>query len=59
MLIKESYRDVPTSADGKTGMMRIYIIEPNLPEYPHAKFPGVVVFSEVRILDLLGSYRIG
>jgi carboxymethylenebutenolidase len=49
MLIKESYRDVSTTADGKKGTMRIYVIEPNLPDYPHAKFPGVVVFSEVRV----------
>lgn len=27
--------------------MRVIIIEPNVPEYPDAKFPGVVVFSEI------------
>lgn len=40
MLIKTSYRDVPTKADGRSGKMRIYIIEPEVPEYPEAKFPG-------------------
>lgn len=40
MLIKTSYRDVPTKADGRAGTMRIYIIEPKVPEYPDAKFPG-------------------
>lgn len=40
MLIKTSYRDVETKADGRAGKMRIYIIEPNVPEYPDAKFPG-------------------
>ena len=45
MLIKTSYKDVPTKADGKDGTMRIYVIEPNMPEYPDAKFPGVVVVS--------------
>jgi carboxymethylenebutenolidase len=47
MLIKESYRDVETTANGVKGTMRIIIIEPNVPEYPDAKFPGCVVFSEV------------
>jgi len=40
MLIKTSYHDVPTKADGRAGKMRIYVIEPNVPEYPNAKFPG-------------------
>ncbi|ORX41066.1 putative carboxymethylenebutenolidase [Kockovaella imperatae] len=47
MLIKTSHRDVPTAANGSKGTMRIYVIEPNVPEYPEAKFPGVVVFSEI------------
>lgn len=47
MLIKTSYRDIPTSANGRAGSIRIYIIEPNVPEYPEAKFPGCVVFSEI------------
>jgi len=49
MLIKESYRDVETTANGVKGTMRIIIIEPNVPEYPDAKFPGCVVFSEVSL----------
>lgn len=49
MLIKETYQDVPTKAGGKNGNMRIYVIEPNVPEFPEAKFPGVVVFSEVSL----------
>lgn len=40
MLIKTSYRDVETKADGRSGKMRIFVIEPNVPEYPDAKFPG-------------------
>jgi carboxymethylenebutenolidase len=40
MLIKTSYRDIPTKANGQVGTIRIYIIEPNVPEYPEAKFPG-------------------
>ncbi|WVQ95597.1 hypothetical protein IAU59_002694 [Kwoniella sp. CBS 9459] len=47
MLIKTSYRDVPTKANGKEGTIRIYLVEPNLPDYPEAKFPGCVVFSEI------------
>lgn len=39
MLIKSSYRDVETKSGGG-GKMRIYVIEPNVPDYPEAKFPG-------------------
>ena len=27
--------------------MRVYLISPKLPQYPNAKFPGVVVWSEI------------
>ena len=47
MLIKTSYKDVETTASGKKGTMRIYLVEPNVPEYPEAKFPGCLVFSEI------------
>ncbi len=40
MLVKSSYHDVPTKADGRNGTIRIFLIEPNLPDYPQAKFPG-------------------
>ena len=44
MLIKQSYKDVKTTANGKEGTIRIYVIEPNVPEYPEAKFPGCQFF---------------
>ncbi|KAF2839044.1 alpha/beta-hydrolase [Patellaria atrata CBS 101060] len=44
MLIQESYTDVATQAGGD---MRIFIFHPTLAEYPQAKWPGVVVFSEI------------
>jgi carboxymethylenebutenolidase len=47
MLIKSSYKDVPTTSNGKKGTMRVHILEPNVPDYPDAKFPGCVVFSEI------------
>lgn len=47
MLVKTSYKDVTTTANGSKGSIRIYLIEPNVPEYPGAKFPGCVVFSEI------------
>jgi carboxymethylenebutenolidase len=47
MLIKTSYRDVPTTSGSKPGTIRIYLIEPSIPSYPQAKFPGCVVFSEI------------
>jgi dienelactone hydrolase len=45
MLIKETHQDVQTTVSGTP--MRIYIFHPSIPNYPHAKFPGVVVFSEI------------
>ncbi|KZV71316.1 dienelactone hydrolase [Peniophora sp. CONT] len=47
MLITKTYHDVPSKLDANGRPIRIYIIAPNVPEYPHAKFPGVVVFSEI------------
>lgn len=44
MLIQESYKDVPTQHGGD---MRIFTFHPQIPNYPKAKFPGVVVFSEI------------
>jgi carboxymethylenebutenolidase len=44
VLIKEFSKDVKT-ANGST--MRIFFFHPSIPNYPHAKFPGVVVFSEI------------
>ncbi|TKX23782.1 carboxymethylenebutenolidase-like protein [Elsinoe australis] len=44
MLITESHQDVPTKAGGH---MRVFLFHPTVPNYPQAKFPGVVVFSEI------------
>ncbi|KAF2674019.1 alpha/beta-hydrolase [Microthyrium microscopicum] len=44
MLITESHIDVPTQAGGD---MRIFIFHPKIEGYPSAKFPGIVVFSEI------------
>ncbi|RCK60717.1 putative carboxymethylenebutenolidase [Candida viswanathii] len=44
MLIEETYHDVKTK-DGST--MRIYVYHPKILNYPNAKFPGVVVYSEI------------
>ncbi|KAH6917336.1 dienelactone hydrolase [Coprinopsis sp. MPI-PUGE-AT-0042] len=46
MLITKTYKDVPSKLDNGRPM-RIFVIAPNMPEYPQAKFPGVVVFSEI------------
>ncbi|KAH6851312.1 Alpha/Beta hydrolase protein [Chaetomium sp. MPI-CAGE-AT-0009] len=47
MLIKESFADVQTIVDGKEGSMRIFLFHPTIPGYPNARFPGVVLFSEI------------
>ncbi|PVI00670.1 alpha/beta-hydrolase [Periconia macrospinosa] len=44
MLITESHHDVPTKAGGD---MRIFTFHPTIPNYKKAKFPGVVLFSEI------------
>ncbi|KAI9445176.1 dienelactone hydrolase [Lactarius indigo] len=47
MLITKDFHDVPTKL-GKDGRpIRIFVISPKIPDYPQAKFPGVVVFSEI------------
>ncbi|KAF9430018.1 hypothetical protein BGZ94_008678 [Podila epigama] len=43
MLVQESYVDLKTSS----GPMRTFIYQPNLPDYPEAKFPGIAVFTEI------------
>jgi carboxymethylenebutenolidase len=43
MLIDETYHDVETP----TGTMRVFVASPKVPQYPKARFPGVVVFSEI------------
>ncbi|KAK2612563.1 hypothetical protein QQS21_001501 [Conoideocrella luteorostrata] len=47
MLIKESHIDVPTSANGQSSTMRIFLFHPTIPGYPNARFPGVCLFSEI------------
>ncbi|RPD82601.1 dienelactone hydrolase [Lentinus tigrinus ALCF2SS1-7] len=47
MLITKTYHDVPTKLDPNGRPIRIFVIAPNVPGYPNAKFPGVVVFSEI------------
>lgn len=44
MLINESYHDVKTSYGTN---MRLFIFHPVIPGYPKAKFPGVIVYSEI------------
>ncbi|KAB8356524.1 hypothetical protein FH972_024107 [Carpinus fangiana] len=44
MLIEESHIDVATQAGGD---MRVFITHPKIAGYPHARFPGVVLFSEI------------
>lgn len=43
MLLTDSYVDTTTSS----GPMRIHIFTPTIPNNPTAKFPGILVFSEI------------
>ncbi|KAI9711054.1 MAG: hypothetical protein M1828_001981 [Chrysothrix sp. TS-e1954] len=44
MLIQESHADVQTSLGHS---MRVFVFHPTIPGYPKARFPGVVLFSEI------------
>jgi len=46
MLIKKELHTRPASF-GDSKSIGIYVISPSIPGYPQAKFPGVVVFSEI------------
>ncbi|KIM48157.1 hypothetical protein M413DRAFT_223248 [Hebeloma cylindrosporum] len=47
MLINKTFHDLPTKLDPNGRPIRIFVISPVVPDYPQAKFPGVVVFSEI------------
>ncbi|KEZ46847.1 hypothetical protein SAPIO_CDS0164 [Scedosporium apiospermum] len=47
MLFTETHVDVTTVANGKETSMRIFVFTPTVPQYPNAKFPGVLLFSEI------------
>jgi len=47
MLISKTYHDVPAKLSPNGKPIRIFVISPSIPNYPDAKFPGVVVFSEI------------
>ncbi|CAG98123.1 carboxymethylenebutenolidase [Kluyveromyces lactis] len=44
MLIEQCHQDLPTSFDSE---IRIHIVKPTVKGYPNAKFPAVLVFSEI------------
>ncbi|KAG8968076.1 hypothetical protein FRC03_008775 [Tulasnella sp. 419] len=46
MLITKTHHDISTQF-GDFKNIRIFVISPVIPGYPQAKFPGVVVFSEI------------
>ncbi|KAI0078923.1 dienelactone hydrolase [Panus rudis PR-1116 ss-1] len=45
MLITKSYHDIPTKLDPNGRPIRIFVIAPSLPQYPHAKFPGNEIYQ--------------
>jgi len=47
MIITKTWHDVPTKLDANGRPIRIFVIAPVVKNYPHAKFPGVVCFSEI------------
>ncbi|THH34062.1 hypothetical protein EUX98_g53 [Antrodiella citrinella] len=47
MLVTKTFHDVPSALDANGRPVRIFVISPVIPGYPNAKFPGVVVFSEI------------
>ncbi|KKY29965.1 putative dienelactone hydrolase [Diaporthe ampelina] len=47
MLITESHADVTTTVNGVESPMRIFVFHPTIPQYPNARFPAVLLFSEI------------
>ncbi|KAI0318980.1 dienelactone hydrolase [Amylostereum chailletii] len=47
MLVSKTHYDIPSKLDANGNPIRIYVLSPSVPNYPQAKFPGVVVFSEI------------
>jgi carboxymethylenebutenolidase len=47
MIITKTWHDIPSKLDANGRPIRIFVIAPVVPNYPHAKFPGVVCFSEI------------
>ena len=47
MLVKKTHSDVHVTYAPNGAPMRIFVISPVIDGYPDAKFPGVVVFSEI------------
>ena len=47
MLVTKAYQDIPVRFSPNGAPMRVFIISPKIDGYPNAKFPGVVVFSEI------------
>jgi carboxymethylenebutenolidase len=47
MLIQKTHVDVQVNYAPNGAPIRIFIISPVIDGYPDAKFPGVVVFSEI------------
>ncbi|KAJ3806000.1 dienelactone hydrolase [Lentinula aff. lateritia] len=47
MLVTKTFHDIQTQLDSGGRALRIFVISPSIPKYPQAKFPGVVVFSEI------------
>jgi carboxymethylenebutenolidase len=40
MLIQKTFHDVKVTHGGDVRPMRIFVIAPNVPDYPQARFPG-------------------
>ncbi|KAG8848694.1 hypothetical protein FRB91_010578, partial [Serendipita sp. 411] len=47
MLIQKTHHDISSKLSPNGHPNRIFIISPVIPGYPNAKFPGIVVFSEI------------
>ncbi|KAF9069078.1 dienelactone hydrolase [Rhodocollybia butyracea] len=47
MLVTKTFHDIQTQLDPDGRPLRVFVISPSIPRYPQAKFPGVIVFSEI------------
>jgi hypothetical protein len=47
MLINKTFHDLPTKLNPNGRPIRIFVISPVVPDYPHAKFPGKFLGSNI------------
>ena len=54
MLITKTFYDVPSGLNPRARPIRVFVIAPNVPNYPQAKFPGTCLLQVLQFEVELG-----